>query len=103
MEPEIQEEKHDYPLTGGDPEFHPAPSPSDHSEAHQPANPSPPAPSEVSDPQGPLNNEEVPLTSEPSHNSEPATNIPAPSPPESPPQGGDEEQEPQVTRVLHDG
>ncbi|TNM94233.1 hypothetical protein fugu_002409 [Takifugu bimaculatus] len=52
------EEEHDYPLTGGDPEFHPAPSPSDHSEAHQPANPSPPAPSEVSDPQGPLNNEE---------------------------------------------
>uniref|UniRef100_H2T9F0 Nidogen 2 n=1 Tax=Takifugu rubripes TaxID=31033 RepID=H2T9F0_TAKRU len=94
LEPDIQEEEHDYPLTGGDPEFHPAPSPSDHSEAHQPANPSPPAPSEVSDPQGPLNNEEVPLTSEPIHNSEPAaTNLPAPRPPESPPQGGAEEQQ----------
>ncbi|XP_029695967.1 nidogen-2 isoform X15 [Takifugu rubripes] len=103
LEPDIQEEEHDYPLTGGDPEFHPAPSPSDHSEAHQPANPSPPAPSEVSDPQGPLNNEEVPLTSEPIHNSEPAaTNLPAPRPPESPPQGGAEEQQPQTPPEVLD-
>ncbi|XP_056882958.1 nidogen-2 isoform X17 [Takifugu flavidus] len=103
LEPDIQEEEHDYPLTGGDPEFHPAPSPSDHSEAHQPANPSPPAPSEVSDPQGPLNNEEVPLTSEPIHNSEPAaTDLPAPRPPESPPQGGAEEQQPQTPPEVLD-
>uniref|UniRef100_A0A674NC72 Nidogen 2 n=1 Tax=Takifugu rubripes TaxID=31033 RepID=A0A674NC72_TAKRU len=73
LEPDIQEEEHDYPLT------------------------------EVSDPQGPLNNEEVPLTSEPIHNSEPAaTNLPAPRPPESPPQGGAEEQQPQTPPEVLD-
>ncbi|TWW64062.1 Nidogen-2 [Takifugu flavidus] len=73
LEPDIQEEEHDYPLT------------------------------EVSDPQGPLNNEEVPLTSEPIHNSEPAaTDLPAPRPPESPPQGGAEEQQPQTPPEVLD-
>lgn len=99
FEPEIQEEEYDYPLTGGDPEFSPSPSPSGRSEV-QPASLAPPTPSEVSDPQGQDKNEDVPLTSEPSHSSEPAArSLSPPSPPESPPQGGGQEQ--QVTHEFH--
>lgn len=101
FEPGIQEEEHDYSLTGGDPEFSPAPSPSGRSEV-QPASLAPPTPSKVSDPQGQYKNEDVPLTSEPSHGSEAAVrSLSPPSPPESPAQGGGQEQQPQVTQKLH--
>lgn len=101
FEPEIQEEEHDYPLTGGDPEFSPAPSPSGRSE-FRPARLGPPTPSEVSDPQGHYKNEDVPLTSEPSHGSHPAArSLSPPSPAESPPQGRGQEQQPQVAQGFH--
>lgn len=102
LEPLIQEEEeHDYPLTGGDPEFSPAPSPGGHSEVPA-ASPAPPTPSEVPDPQGQSRNEDVPLASEPSHSAEPAARSwSPPSPPESPPQGGGQEQPPQVSPQSH--
>ncbi|XP_039649363.1 nidogen-2 isoform X2 [Perca fluviatilis] len=84
-----QEEEDDYPHTGGDPEFQPAPAGGDHSESLQPASPdAPSSPSEDSGHQLSYGREDVPLTSEPRYNSEPAERQYAPPyPPERVPEG----------------
>ncbi|XP_035854461.1 nidogen-2 isoform X4 [Sander lucioperca] len=84
-----QEEEDDYPHTGGDPEFQPAPAGGDHSESLQPASPdAPSSPSEDSGNQLSYGSEDVPLTSEPRYNSEPAERQYAPpNPPERVPEG----------------
>uniref|UniRef100_A0A8C4HX39 Nidogen 2a (osteonidogen) n=1 Tax=Dicentrarchus labrax TaxID=13489 RepID=A0A8C4HX39_DICLA len=101
FDPDNQEED-DYPLTGGDPEFQPAPSGGDHSESLQPASPdAPSSPSEDSGRQVSYGSEDVPLTSEPRYRSEPAERQYAPPySPESAPEGRAQhssEQQPQVT------
>ncbi|XP_030013493.1 nidogen-2 [Sphaeramia orbicularis] len=64
--PESQDEDDDYPLTGGDPEFQPAPVGDNHPESLQPERPeAPSSPTEDS------RRQDVPLTSEPSHGSQP--------------------------------
>ncbi|CAJ1087012.1 nidogen-2 isoform X3 [Xyrichtys novacula] len=76
-----QEEDDDYPLTGGDPEFQPAPAGSDQSEPLQPESPDvPSSPSEGSDQ---YRREDVPLTSEPRYSSEPVGRQYAPPNPET--------------------
>uniref|UniRef100_A0A671U7F2 Nidogen 2 n=1 Tax=Sparus aurata TaxID=8175 RepID=A0A671U7F2_SPAAU len=70
FDPDSQDEEDDYPLTGGDAEFQPAPA-SDHSEAPQPA--SPDAPSSPS--------EDVPHGSQPSNRQ-----YAPPNPPEAAPE-----------------
>ncbi|XP_062270701.1 nidogen-2 [Scomber scombrus] len=54
-----EEEDDDYPLTGGEPAFHPSPDP-------------PSSPPEDSGRQAPYGSEDIPLTSEPRYNLEPA-------------------------------
>uniref|UniRef100_A0A8D0B1Z8 Nidogen 2 n=1 Tax=Sander lucioperca TaxID=283035 RepID=A0A8D0B1Z8_SANLU len=97
-----QEEEDDYPHTGGDPEFQPAPAGGDHSESLQPASPdAPSSPSEDSGNQLSYGSEDVPLTSEPRYNSEPAERQYAPpNPPERVPEGDAQrtlKRQPQVT------
>ncbi|XP_030265805.1 nidogen-2 isoform X10 [Sparus aurata] len=82
FDPDSQDEEDDYPLTGGDAEFQPAPA-SDHSEAPQPA--SPDAPSSPS--------EDVP------HGSQPSNRQYAPP---NPPEAAPEEQQPQVPLEVVD-
>lgn len=88
-----QEEEDDYPLTGGDPEFQPAPAAGDHSQTLQPASPDAPAsPPEDSGPQVSHGSDDVPLTSEPTERQ-----YAPPNPPERLPEGRAQEQPPQVT------
>ncbi|XP_044201282.1 nidogen-2 isoform X7 [Thunnus albacares] len=102
-----QEEEDDYPLTGGDPEFHPAPAGSDFSESPQPGSPdTPSSPSEDSARQVSYGSEDVPLTSEPRYSFEPAGRQYAPlNPQENVPAGGaqqPQEQQPQVPLEVVD-
>ncbi|XP_035533460.1 LOW QUALITY PROTEIN: nidogen-2 [Morone saxatilis] len=106
FDPDNQEED-DYPLTGGDPEFQPAPAGGEHSESLQPASPdAPSSPSEDSGRQVSYGNEDVPLTSEPRYGSEPAQRQYAPPySPEAVPEGGAQhspEQHPQVPLEVVD-
>uniref|UniRef100_A0A673BKK7 Nidogen 2a (osteonidogen) n=1 Tax=Sphaeramia orbicularis TaxID=375764 RepID=A0A673BKK7_9TELE len=96
--PESQDEDDDYPLTGGDPEFQPAPVGDNHPESLQPERPeAPSSPTEDS------RRQDVPLTSEPSHGSQPTERHYAP--PHSPEtvnapervEQQNQEQQPQVT------
>ncbi|XP_070786559.1 nidogen-2 [Enoplosus armatus] len=104
FDPDNQEEEDDYPLTGRDPEFQPAPAGGDHSESLQPENPdAPSSPSEDSSRQVSYGREDVPLTSEPRYSSEPAERQYAPpNPPETVPEGGAQEQQPQVPLEVVD-
>ncbi|KAM9835807.1 nidogen-2 [Aulostomus maculatus] len=90
FEPDNQEEEDDYPLTGGDPEFQPAPV----GETPQPRDPhTPPFPLEDSGHQVSYGSKDGPLTSEPRYSSAP------PDPREPVPEGGarqSQEQQPQV-------
>eukprot|EP00064_Thunnus_orientalis_P009444 superscaffoldBa00001200_g9468 len=102
-----QEEEDDYPLTGGDPEFHPAPAGSDFSESPRPGSPdTPSSPSEDSARQVSYGSEDVPLTSEPRYSFEPAGRQYAPlNPQETVPAGGaqqPQEQQPQVPLEVVD-
>ncbi|XP_031707889.1 nidogen-2 isoform X2 [Anarrhichthys ocellatus] len=103
FDPDNQEEEDDYPLTGGDPEFQTAPAGADHSESLQPASPdAPSSPSEDSGYQVAYGSKDVPLTSEPRYNSEPAERQYAPP---NPPEGGaqqTQEQQPQVPLEVVD-
>ncbi|XP_032361998.1 nidogen-2 isoform X24 [Etheostoma spectabile] len=104
---ENQEEEEDYPHTGGDPEFQPAPAGGDHSESLQPASPdAPSSPSEDSGHQLSYGSEDVPLTSEPRYSSEPAGRQYAPpNPPERVPEGDAQrtpKQQPQVPLEVVD-
>ncbi|XP_047432393.1 nidogen-2 isoform X2 [Mugil cephalus] len=80
FDPETQEEEDDYPLTGGDPEFQPAPS---GGEAGSPD----PGPSPSEDTEGPVvyGSEDVPLDSEPRYGPEPERQY-APEPEQEQPQ-----------------
>ncbi|XP_068165011.1 nidogen-2 [Antennarius striatus] len=102
-DPDTQEEDEDYPLTGGDPGFHPAPNGGDHSESLQPAVPEvpPTSPPEDSGPQVAYD-KEVSLTPEPRSNSEPVERHYAP--PDSPGRGPQQspEQQPQVPLEVVD-
>uniref|UniRef100_A0AAQ5YFG7 Nidogen 2a (osteonidogen) n=1 Tax=Amphiprion ocellaris TaxID=80972 RepID=A0AAQ5YFG7_AMPOC len=89
FDPDNQEEEDDYPLTGGDPEFQPAPAAGvDHTGPLQPGSPDPPSsPSEDADHQA-YGSDDVPLTSEPRYGSEPAERQYAPpNPPQTVPEG----------------
>nr|XP_046238840.1 LOW QUALITY PROTEIN: nidogen-2 [Scatophagus argus] len=102
-----QDEEDDYPLTGGDPEFQPAPGGGDHSESLQPESPeTPSSPSEDSGHQVSYGSEDVPLTSEPRYSSEPAERQYAPpNPVERVPEGDahhTQEQQPQVPLEVVD-
>ncbi|KAM3585503.1 uncharacterized protein V6R79_019324 [Siganus canaliculatus] len=105
FDPENQEEEDDYPLTGGDPEYQPAPPGREHAEPYQPA--SPEVPSSRSADSGhhvPYSSEDVPLSSEPRYRSEPAERQYAPpSPPETVPgEGHHTQQQPQVPLEVVD-
>ncbi|XP_068447054.1 nidogen-2 [Clinocottus analis] len=104
FDPDNQEEEEEYTLTGGDPEYQTAPAGGDHSEAPQPA--SPDATSEDTRHQVAYGGEDVPLTSEPRYNSEPADRQYAPpNAPERAPAGGGQqtqEQQPQVPLEVVD-
>ncbi|XP_074482615.1 nidogen-2 isoform X2 [Sebastes fasciatus] len=97
FDPDNQDEEDDYPLTGVDPEFQPAPAPA-----------SPDAPSSPPEDghQVSYGSDDVPLTSEPRYNSEPAERQYAPpNHPERVPEGGDrqtQEQQPQVPLEVVD-
>uniref|UniRef100_A0A8D3DII4 Nidogen 2a (osteonidogen) n=1 Tax=Scophthalmus maximus TaxID=52904 RepID=A0A8D3DII4_SCOMX len=84
FEPDNQPEEDDYPLTGGDPEFQPAPAGGDHAEAPRPAGPDAPFHPEEPGRSESYGNEDVPLTSEPRYGVEPAARQYAP--PHSPEQ-----------------
>ncbi|XP_059183657.1 nidogen-2 [Centropristis striata] len=88
---EEEEEEEDYPLTGGDPEFQPAPPGGDQVDPAGPEAPSAPA-------------EDVPLTSEPRYESEPAERkyAPPPPPPAPPAETRPEEHQPQVPLEVVD-
>lgn len=87
------EDDDDYPLTGEDPEFQPAPAGGDRLESPQPASPDAPSPPSVD----PDRSEDVPLTSEP----EPEERQYAPpNPPERAAEGGAPEPQPQVKSHL---
>uniref|UniRef100_A0A3P8TJB9 Nidogen 2 n=1 Tax=Amphiprion percula TaxID=161767 RepID=A0A3P8TJB9_AMPPE len=96
----------DYPLTGGDPEFQPAPAAGvDHTGPLQPGSPDPPSsPSEDADHQA-YGSDDVPLTSEPRYGSEPAERQYAPpNPPQTVPEGDaqpPQEPQPQVIPKHH--
>uniref|UniRef100_A0AAQ6A9T9 Nidogen 2a (osteonidogen) n=1 Tax=Amphiprion ocellaris TaxID=80972 RepID=A0AAQ6A9T9_AMPOC len=100
------EEEDDYPLTGGDPEFQPAPAAGvDHTGPLQPGSPDPPSsPSEDADHQA-YGSDDVPLTSEPRYGSEPAERQYAPpNPPQTVPEGDaqpPQEPPPQVIPKHH--
>nr|XP_029136402.1 nidogen-2 isoform X2 [Labrus bergylta] len=82
FDPDNQEEEEDddYPLTGGDPEFQPAPAGGDQPEPLQPARPdAASSPSKDSNRHG---SEDVPLTSEPRYSPEPVERHYAPPSPE---------------------
>ncbi|XP_023251193.1 nidogen-2 isoform X2 [Seriola lalandi dorsalis] len=101
FDPDNQEEEDDYPLTGGNPEFQPAPAGGDHSESN------PDVPSSPEDPRQVLHgSEDLPLTSEPRYGSEPAERQYAPpNRPEAAGQGGApgiQEQQPQVPLEVVD-
>ncbi|XP_028427407.1 nidogen-2 isoform X2 [Perca flavescens] len=103
-----QEEEDDYPHTGGDPEFQPAPAGGNPSESLQPASPdAPSSPSEDSGHQLSYGREDVPLTSEPRYNSEPAERqYGPPNPPERVSEGDAQrtpKQQPQVPLEVVDG
>uniref|UniRef100_A0A8D3E7C2 Nidogen 2a (osteonidogen) n=1 Tax=Scophthalmus maximus TaxID=52904 RepID=A0A8D3E7C2_SCOMX len=76
--PDNQPEEDDYPLTGGDPEFQPAPAGGDHAEAPRPAGPDAPFHPEEPGRSESYGNEDVPLTSEPRYGVEPAARQYAP-------------------------
>ncbi|XP_042371832.1 nidogen-2-like, partial [Plectropomus leopardus] len=99
FDPDNQEEDDDYPLTGGDPEFQPAPAGGDHSASPD----APSSPSEDSGRQVSYGSEDVPLTSEPRYSSEPAERqyVP-PQHPERGQEGVAEEQQPQVPLEVVD-
>ncbi|KAM8722857.1 nidogen-2 isoform 2-T2 [Acanthopagrus schlegelii] len=82
FDPDSQDEEDDYPLTGGDPEFQPAPA-GDHSEPPQPASPDAPSPP----------SEDVPHSSQPSNRQYAPPNAPEAAP---------EEQQPQVPLEVVD-
>lgn len=95
FDPANQEEEGDYPLTGRDPEFQPAPA----GEPPQPRSPdSPSSPSEDSGHQVSHGSQDVPLTSEPRYSSEPAERQYAPAHPRETEGGAPppQEQQPQV-------
>ncbi|XP_039997909.1 nidogen-2 isoform X5 [Xiphias gladius] len=107
FDPDNQEEEDDYPLTGGDPEFQPAPSGGDHSESLKPAGPdAPSSPPEDPGRPGSYASEDVPLTSEPRYGSEAAERQYAPrNLPEAVAEGGaqqTQEQQPQVPLEVVD-
>ncbi|XP_041821737.1 nidogen-2 [Chelmon rostratus] len=107
FDPDNQDEEDDYPLTGGDPEFQPAPAGGDHSESFPPASPdAPSSPPEDSGRQATYGSVDVPLTSEPRYISEPEERQYAPpNPPETAPEGGAQqtpEQQPQVPLEVVD-
>ncbi|XP_036947095.1 nidogen-2 isoform X2 [Acanthopagrus latus] len=82
FDPDSQDEEDDYPLTGGDPEFQPAPA-GDHSEPPQPASPDAPSPP----------SEDVPHSAQPSNRQYAPPNAPEAAP---------EEQQPQVPLEVVD-
>ncbi|XP_034072971.1 nidogen-2 isoform X3 [Gymnodraco acuticeps] len=96
-----QEEEDDYSHTGGDPDFQPATAGGDHSAPVQPA--SPDAPSSPAEDSG---HRDVPLTSEPRYNPEPAERqYSNPNPSERGPEGRAErtqEQQPQLPLEVVD-
>ncbi|XP_070814042.1 LOW QUALITY PROTEIN: nidogen-2 [Chaetodon trifascialis] len=105
FDPDNQEEEDDYPLTGGDPEFQPAPAGGDHSESFQPASPdAPSSPSEDSGRQVSYGSVDVPLTSEPKYISEPEERQYAPPNPPLPEGGAPltPEQQPQFPLEVID-
>uniref|UniRef100_A0A8D3BKF4 Nidogen 2a (osteonidogen) n=1 Tax=Scophthalmus maximus TaxID=52904 RepID=A0A8D3BKF4_SCOMX len=105
FEPDNQPEEDDYPLTGGDPEFQPAPAGGDHAEAPRPAGPDAPFHPEEPGRSESYGNEDVPLTSEPRYGVEPAARQYAPPhSPEAREEGGakqNQQQQPQV-KLLSD-
>ncbi|XP_076579565.1 nidogen-2 isoform X2 [Chaetodon auriga] len=105
FDPDNQDEEDDYPLTGGDPEFQPAPAGGDHSESFQPASPdAPSSPSEDSGRQLSHSSVDVPLTSEPKYISEPEERQYAPPNPPVPEGGAalTPEQQPQFPLEVVD-
>ncbi|KAM7375350.1 hypothetical protein PAMA_014447 [Pampus argenteus] len=104
FEPDNTEEEDDYPLTGGDPEFHPAPAGADLPQSPQPGSPdSPSPPPEDSGRQASYGSEDVPLTSEPRYSLEPAERQYAPlNPRENIPESRSQEQQPQVPLEVVD-
>ncbi|XP_029300808.1 nidogen-2 [Cottoperca gobio] len=105
FDPENQEED-DYPLTGGNPEFQPAPAGGVHSESLRPASPdAPSSSSEDSGHQVSYGRKDVPLTSEPRYISEPAERpYSPPNPSERVLEGAErtQEQQPQVPLEVVD-
>nr|XP_019960182.1 PREDICTED: nidogen-2 isoform X7 [Paralichthys olivaceus] len=98
FEPDNQPED-DYPLTGEDPEFQPAPAGGDRPESPRPASPdAPSSPSEDTGRHMSHGNQDVPLTSDPRYNVEPAERQYVPyNPPEAVVErGAQQEQQPQV-------
>ncbi|XP_034533827.1 nidogen-2 isoform X4 [Notolabrus celidotus] len=94
FDPDNLEEDDDYPLTGEDSEFQPAPAGGDQSEPLRPSLPdAPSSPSEESDQHG---REDVPLTSEPRFHQEPAGRQYAPANPDS------QDQQPQAPLEVVD-
>ncbi|XP_049425856.1 nidogen-2 isoform X9 [Epinephelus fuscoguttatus] len=101
LDPYNEEEDDDYPLTGGNPAFQPAPAGGDHSAPDAPSSPSEDSGHQVSH-----GSEDVPLTSEPRYSSEPAERqyVP-PNHPERESEGGarqTQEQQPQVPLEVVD-
>ncbi|XP_047189058.1 nidogen-2 isoform X5 [Scophthalmus maximus] len=106
FEPDNQPEEDDYPLTGGDPEFQPAPAGGDHAEAPRPAGPDAPFHPEEPGRSESYGNEDVPLTSEPRYGVEPAARQYAPPhSPEAREEGGakqNQQQQPQAPLEVVD-
>lgn len=98
MYPDNQDEDDDdYPLTGEDPEFQPAPAGGERLESPQPAGPDASSPPSVD----PDRSEDVPLTSEPRHSPKAEERQYAPpDPPERAAEGGAPEPQPQVQSRL---
>ncbi|XP_049919102.1 nidogen-2 isoform X12 [Epinephelus moara] len=101
LDPYNEEEDDDYPLTGGNPAFQPAPAGGDHSAPDAPSSPSEDSGHQVS-----YGSKDVPLTSEPRYSSEPAERqyVP-PNHPERESEGGarqTQEQQPQVPLEVVD-
>ncbi|XP_029930951.1 nidogen-2 isoform X2 [Myripristis murdjan] len=105
---ENQEEEDDYPLTGGDPEFQPAPTGDDIQESLEPGSHDLPSSHTVDSDSVKYSIEDVPLTSEPRYVSEPeGRQYSPPNPPETviSPEGGAEQpqgQQPQVPLEVVD-
>ncbi|XP_078147276.1 nidogen-2 [Centroberyx gerrardi] len=108
FDPENQEEEDDYPLTGGDPEFQPAPAGDEITESLEPRSRDPPSSHSVDSDAATYGGDDVPLTSEPRYGVEPAGRQYAPpNPPETAilPEGGakqHQDQQPQAPLEVVD-